>query len=121
MGHFCIICGHSKSNESFSGGGHKNHNCKKCSLKPKEVIQYSLQSEEIFNFMSQSHISKKNISRLKMLMSSELRDIGQLASIVLKVALVCPYKKRRLKNLAQKDKALLEQLNKTGLVFAHHF
>ncbi len=121
MGHFCKICGCSKSNESFSGSGHKNHICKKCSQKPKEVIQYSLQSEEIFNFMHQSHISKKNISRLKVLVNSESEEIGQLASIVLKVALVCPYKKRRLKNLVQKDKALLNKLNETGLVFAHHY
>lgn len=121
MGHYCKICGCSKSNESFSGGGHKNHICKKCSRKPKEVIQDSLASDEIFNFLHQSHVSKKNISRLKVLVNSESKDVGHWASIVLQVALICPYKKRRLKNLAQKDKELLNKLNETGLVFAHHY
>ena len=30
QGHYCKVCGEYKSNESFTGKGHKNHICKKC-------------------------------------------------------------------------------------------
>ncbi|NJD04308.1 MAG: hypothetical protein FIA99_17325 [Ruminiclostridium sp.] len=32
-GHYCKVCGQIKSNESFSGKGHRDHICKKCSRK----------------------------------------------------------------------------------------
>ena len=30
QGHYCKVCGEYKSNESFTGRGHKKHICKKC-------------------------------------------------------------------------------------------
>ena len=30
QGHYCKMCGEYKSNESFSGKGHRLHICKKC-------------------------------------------------------------------------------------------
>ncbi|MBO1266283.1 hypothetical protein J3A84_14695 [Proteiniclasticum sp. SCR006] len=33
MGHYCRICGRTRSNEKFSGKGHKKHICKDCSGK----------------------------------------------------------------------------------------
>ena len=35
-GHYCKICGSIKSNEKFSGKGHKNHICKTCSKLPAD-------------------------------------------------------------------------------------
>jgi hypothetical protein len=119
MGHCCRICGDTKPNEKFSGKGHRNHICKECSRKPKEEIQSIEQSEEIFNFLTQSNISKKNISRLKQLACSENAKISEHASIVLDVARVKPRKKQRLKFLAKKNKSLLLKLKKTGLIVAH--
>ena len=70
--------------------------------------------------MNQSHISKKNVERLTVLVDSENKKISELAAIVLEVAKVKPYKKRRLKVLARERRDLLEKLNDTGLIFAHH-
>jgi len=47
--------------------------------------------------------------------------IAELAGIVLEVALVKPYKKRRLKALARERRHLLAKLDETGLIMAHHF
>jgi len=74
MGHWCRICGETKANEKFSGKGHKNHICKQCALKPKEKIDEVDQTDEIFGFLKQSHISSKNIGRLKRLVQ-ESRSI----------------------------------------------
>lgn len=110
MGHWCRICGRSKPNEKFSGKGHRNHICKVCSRKPKEEIDEIEQSEEIFNYLKQSNISKKNISRLQKLTYSENENISKMAQIVLEVARVKPHRKRRLKFLAKNNKELLFKL-----------
>jgi len=120
MGHYCRICEHIKSNESFSGKGHKNYICKKCSSLDKNTIGEIDETNEIFKFLEQSNISKKNISRLGDLTCSENDNISYLSSIVLNVALVKPHKKRRIKFLAQNNRELLNKLEETGLIFAHH-
>jgi len=95
--------------------------CKECARKPKEERDVIEQKEEIFNYLNQSHISKKNVSRLKVLASSSNAKIAEFASIALEVARVKPYKKRRLKVLAKERRDLLQQLEETGLIFAHHY
>jgi hypothetical protein len=119
-GHYCRICGRSRPNEKFSGKGHRNHICKECARKPKDEIDEIDQTEEIFSFLEQSHISKKNVARLTILAESENKKISELAGIVLEVAKVKPYKKRRLKVLARERRDLLEKLDETGLIFAHY-
>ena len=119
-GHYCRICGRSRPNEKFSGKGHRNHICKECSRKPKSEINEIDQTEEIFHFLEQSHISKKNMDRLTILAESENEEISELAGIVLEVAKVKPYKKRRLKVLARERRDLLEKLDETGLISAHY-
>ncbi len=121
MGHWCRICGETKPNEKFSRKGHRNHICKVCSTKPKEEIDAIDQEEEIFGYLKQSHISTKNIGRLQKLATSKNAEIAKLAGIVFEVAKVKPYKKQRLKVLAKERRDLLEQLEETGLIFAHHY
>ena len=121
MGHWCRICGANKPNERFSGKGHKSHICKQCVSKPKGEIDEVDQKEEIFGYLKQSHISAKNIGRLNNLSASKNADIAKLARIVLEVAKVNPYKKRRLKVLARERRDLLEQLKETDLIYAHHY
>ena len=120
MGHYCKICRCQKSNESFSGKGHKNHVCKECTCIPKEERESIGNEEEIYRFLTQSRISAKNISRLKVLTKSKNNTIVEYATIVLEVGKVTPYKKRRLKILAQKRSDLLGKLDETGLILAHH-
>ncbi len=87
---------------------------------PKDKRESIEQEDEIFGFLKQSHISKKNVTRLKTLASSNNPKIVEFATIVLEVAQVRPYKKRRLKVLAKERRDLLQRLEETGLLFAHH-
>ena len=110
MAHYCRICGCNKPNEKFSGKGHKRHICRVCSKKPKEEIDSLEQKDEIFGFMNQSNISKKNIARLNKLTLSNNKRIAELAAITLDVARVKPHKKRRLKVLAKEHRELFIRL-----------
>jgi len=88
---------------------------------PKEEREGIEQKDEILKFLRQSHISDKNISRLEKLCRSSNPRISELAGIVLEVAKVKPYKKRRLKVLARERRDLLAKLDETGLICAHHW
>jgi hypothetical protein len=88
---------------------------------PKEEREMIEQEIEIYNYLKQSHISKKNVARLKILASTNNSRIAELAQIVLEVAEIKPYKKRRLKVLAQERRDLLNELEETGLIYAHHY
>lgn len=121
MGHYCRICGSTRPNEAFSGKGHKNHICKECSRLPKEERDAVDQSEEIFGFLKQSHISDRNVARLRVLAVSSNPKTAEIAGIALEVALLKPYKKLRLKFLAREHRDLLEKLEETGLILAHHW
>jgi hypothetical protein len=120
LGYYCRICGRTRPNEKFSGRGHQTHVCKECAQIPKEERLSMEQEDEIFGFMRQSHISEKNVCWLKTLASSENQRIAELAAIVLEVAQVKPFKKRRLKVLAKERRDLLQKLEETGLILAHH-
>lgn len=120
MGHFCRICGRTRPNEKFSGSGHRAHVCNECSRMPKDQRETIEQEEEIFGFLKQSHISDRNVARLRELAKSDNSLIAESASLVLEVAKVKPYKKRRLKVLAQERRDLLDALERTGLIYAHH-
>lgn len=120
-GHYCRICHSQRPNEAFSGKGHQIHICKRCVRLPKEERDQIVYEDEIFNFLRQSHISDKNISRLQKLAASPYERIAELAGIVLEVAKIKPYKQRRLKELARNSRDLLQKLEDTGLIMAHHW
>ncbi len=88
---------------------------------PKKEREEIEKKDEIFGYLKQSHISQKNITRLQKLVLSDIESIKKLAGIVLEVAEITPYKKRRLKNLARERRDLLEKLEVTGLIYAHHY
>ncbi len=88
---------------------------------PKEEREAIEQEEEIFNYLRQSHISDKNIARLKELTESSNERIAEHAALVLEIARIKPYKRKRLKVLARTRRDLLEKLEDTGLIFAHHW
>lgn len=46
MGHYCRICGRTRSNEKFSGKGHKNHVCKDCSGKSGKKAEERILKED---------------------------------------------------------------------------
>jgi hypothetical protein len=119
MGHYCRICGRERANEQFSGKGHKTHVCKRCQAMPKEEREAIESEQELFDFLSQAHISPKNLVRLGRLARSESQRVVELATIVLEVARVKPFKTRRLKFLAQRYPELLSKLRNAGLDLAH--
>ncbi|MBM4287431.1 MAG: hypothetical protein FJ135_04640 [Deltaproteobacteria bacterium] len=124
MGHYCRICGRIRANERFSGKGHRIHVCQECARLPQAERRRLELEDEISGFLWQSHISKKNCARLKLLAASTDQHIAILAHLVLEVALFKPYKKRRWKLLAAHRPDLLEQLVQTGLILeylADHF
>jgi len=100
--------------------GHKHHICKQCAQLPRAEREAIEQEQEIFGYLSQSNISKKNLSRLKKLVTSANADIADLAQIALAVGRVKPGKRGRLKFLAQHHRPLLEQLEESGLIVAHY-
>ena len=120
-GHYCRICHCLRPNEAFSGKGHQIHICKRCARLPKEEREKILFEDEIFKFLKQSHISEQNVSRLRILAASPYERIAELAEIVLEVAEIKPYKKKRLKELAGKRRDLLQKLEDTGLILAHQW
>jgi len=119
MGHYCRICGRERPNEQFSGKGHKIHVCKRCRAMPKTERRAIEDQNDIFRFLQQSHISEKNVIRLRQMEKSDNPQVASFAGIVLEVARLKPYKSRRLKFLAQKHPELLRKLEATGLIFAH--
>lgn len=60
QGHYCKVSGEIKSNESFSGKGHKNHICKKCAQLPNDVRQQMMR-ENAMPFLSFDDIDDKQM------------------------------------------------------------
>jgi hypothetical protein len=120
MGHDCRICGRTRPNEKFSGKGHRTHVCKDCTRLPKLERGAIEREEEICNYLKQSHISAKNLARLRTLAASADSRIAELAAIVSAVAEVKPYKRGRLRVLARERRDLLDAMQRTGLILAHH-
>jgi hypothetical protein len=118
MSHWCRICGITKSNEKFSGKGHGTHVCKSCQALAKGERDAIEQRDEIFGYLKQSHISPKNVARLRQLSLSQNNRTAELAQVALDVALVRPFKRRRLKFLAAANPELMARLEDTGLVHA---
>lgn len=112
MGHFCRICETVRPNEAFSANGHKRHVCKRCMPLAAEFDA----DEEVRNFLEQSHISAKNIARLRQIAASADSKRAEWAAVILEVALVTPYKRRRLKRLAREHRDLFAKLVRCGLV-----
>ena len=119
--HFCRICGSHKPSEAFSGKGHRSHVCKRCSKLPKEERDAAEHEDEIYGYLNQSHISKKNMSRLVKLADSPNTEIAGLARLALEIGQIKPHKKSRLKVLQRERPDLLAKLEETGLIMAHHW
>jgi ribosome-binding protein aMBF1 (putative translation factor) len=118
VGHYCRICGRERANEKFSGKGHQIHVCKDCMRLPKEERQAIEEEQEIWDYLSQSNISAKNLSRLKKLAASPNEEIAGMARLVLEIGRVHPQKRNRVRFLARERKDLLDQLEETGLILA---
>ncbi len=72
--------------------------------------------DEIFHFLRQAQIPERGLERLKYLSGSKNRRVCELASLVLEVATLKPFKKGRLKALARERPELLKKLQDNDLI-----
>ncbi len=115
-GYYCRICGIRKPNDAFSGRGHKGRVCQDCAKVPNRERLDIRHEDEIFHFLRQAHIPERGLERLKYLSASKNRRVCELATLVWEVAVLKPFKKGRLKALAQERPDLLERLQRSDLI-----
>jgi hypothetical protein len=116
MGHYCRICGCDRPNQSFSGRGHRNHVCKKCSQLPGEVRFRIEALAEIWGFLAQSVISDKNIHRLSVLSESSDPEVREMASIVHAIGKAHAGRRRRYKKIRADHPKLWQMILQKGIV-----
>ena|ERR1039457_957195 len=116
MGRFCILCESIRPNEAFGGKGERARICRKCRRIPREKQDALKHEREIHGFVEQSHISKKNVARLRALASSSNTRIANLAALVLEAAIVTPYRRRRIRTLARQRRDVLTRMEQAGLI-----
>jgi hypothetical protein len=95
--------------------GRRIHVCKGCQRLPKSELRAIEDRDDIFGFMHQSHISKKNVARLEQLAKSDEARVASFAAIVLEVARVTPY--IVLGRSARSDGALAEREGDSATVW----
>ena len=116
MGRFCILCSCIRPNEAFGGKGERARICRKCRRMPREKRDAVLHEREILGFLDQSHISPRNLARLRVLGRSENTRIANLAHLVLDVGAATPYRRRRIRTLARERRDILKQMEEVGLI-----
>lgn len=87
---------------------------------PRAERDAIMQQEDIFGFLHQSNISKKNIVRLRELLGSPNSETHYLARLVLEVARVKPHKRKRYRFLRENHPDLIAELEEEGLVESFH-
>jgi hypothetical protein len=115
-GYYCRICGIRKPQDAFLGRGHKGRVCQDCAKVPIRERLDSRYEDEIFHFLRQAQVPERGLERLKYLSGSKNRRVCELASLVLEVATLKPFRKGRLKALAQERPDLLEKLQHHNLI-----
>ena len=118
MGHTCHVCGKSRPNEAFSAKGHRIHVCNRCRPYTKtQEYHLARMRDEIYNYLHQKNISKKNQKRLAELCQSAPMDVAELAQLVLEVSRIRSHKRKRIGMLRAKHPALFRRLIDAGLIF----
>jgi hypothetical protein len=116
VGRFCILCARIRPNETFGGKGERARICRKCRSLPREKRNALKHEHEILGFLEQSRISEKNVTRLRTLAQLENARIADLASLVLEVAVVTPYRRRRISTLARLRRDVLKRMEEARLI-----
>jgi hypothetical protein len=116
MGQFCILCAHVRPNEAFGGKGERARICRWCRRLPRTRRDTIKHEQEILGFLEQSHVSDKNLARLRALKLSSDAFIANLAAVVLDVSVATPYRRRRFRILARQHRDLLKRMGESGLI-----
>ena len=72
------------------------HICKKCASMPKEKRLFVEAQAHVYTFLSQTHISDRNVSKLRQLAASKNLQVAQLANPMLETVLAAPRKRQRV-------------------------
>ena len=89
--------------------------CCRCRRLPTEEKQRLLLTNELYNFFDQSNISKKNVKRLSELEQDEIQEVAHLASVIKRIALLRPGRRRRMPWLRHNEPGLFELALKADL------
>ena len=116
MGHYCWMCNRSRSNESFSGGGHRDHVCRACARLPAAKKVEIMALRDIDGFLEQSNFSKGNLRKLRTLCESPNTEVQCLARLALDIALVAPRRRKRFGLLKRRQPELWARAVEAGLV-----
>jgi hypothetical protein len=116
MSCYCRICGRERPNERFSGKGYKKRICKDCAKLPQETRDAIVYQDEIYQFLRQKHVSPKNVARLKEMLESADAQVQKEAQLVLQVAAIKPYRRKRIPFLSENHPDLLTALKASGLI-----
>jgi hypothetical protein len=76
---------------------------------PREKRDRIERLDELWDFLDQSNISARNIGRLDTLVAHPDSEVQRLAKLILDVALVHPYKRRRWRHLASRHRDLFHR------------
>ena len=76
---------------------------------PREKRDGIERLDELWGFLDQRNISAKNVARLKTLVAHPNPEVQRLATLVLDVALVHPFKCRRWRHLAARHRDLFHR------------
>jgi sugar phosphate isomerase/epimerase len=83
---------------------------------PREKRDALMREREILGFLEQSHISPRNLERLRALARSQNTRIADLAHLVLDVGAATPHRRRRIRILARERRDILKRMEEAGLI-----
>lgn len=115
-GYYCRVCKVRKLRDEFPGMADKGRVCKDCAKVSTGERLSIRHEEEIYHFLRQAGLTEKTRERLEYLAKSKNPKTNELANLILKVIKIAPYKKGRLKILAELAPDLLKKLQDLGLV-----
>lgn len=118
MGRYCKVCGRHRPHEKFGGRGQRAYVCKDCRKLPKDERRGILLRDEVYGFLEQSNISKKNVGRLKVIEKCGIEDVVKLAAVVREIAQARSYKKNRWRILRRDHPDIFQRAIEIGLIYS---
>lgn len=115
MPHYCWMCERLHPNEAFSGSGHRDHVCRKCSRLPGHEKERRRALNDLERMLEQSRISEKNVRYARALQSSPTPEVVEWAAVVLEIARLHPGRHRRLRRL-KRHRELWARMQRLGIV-----
>jgi len=75
-----------------------------------------LLTDEVYGFLEQSNISKKNVARLKVIEECGIEEVVQLAAVVREIALVKPHPRKRWGFIRRQHPEIYQRAADIGLI-----